>query len=370
MPDTHPRILVVSQRGYYMPAFRCSAYAFEDVICAVDHADLLSPGPKCSFSDRVFDRIDRYGKIRVHYKRPRLAPPKLTKYYDILFINVCNPDELFDLEPIWGYLRDRCRLAVCHVEELWANDLDNDRRNRQLEKFDYILSAFRGTCDPLARILSKPVMNLPFGIDMERFCPYPNQPRRSIDVYGMGRGSYETHKALLEWADRTGSMYLYDTASGGNFVFNIHQHRNFTASVIKRSRYFIVNPAKFDGTEERGSQIEVGTRFYEGAGGGAVLIGQRPDCDVFNQHFDWPDAVIAMPFDSTDVEERIRELDAQPARVAQIRVNNVVNCLRRHDWVYRWNYLVKTLGMEPPAAALDREKRLQELADNISAVYE
>jgi len=174
-------------------------------------------------------------------------------------------------------------------------------------------------------------------------------------------GSHETHRALLEWADRTGSMYLYDTVSGGNFVFNIHQHRNFTAGVIKRSRYFIVNPAKFELTEERGSQIEVGPRFYEGAAGGAILIGQRPN---------WPDALIDMPFDSTDVGERIHELAAQPARVAQIRLNNVVNCLKRHDSVYRWNYLIKTLGMEPTTAALDRQKRLQKLADEICAAYD
>ena len=68
--------------------------------------------------------------------------------------------------------------------------------------------------------------------------------------------------------------------------------------------------------------------------------------------------------------ERIRDLDAQPARIAQIRLNNVVDCLRRHDWVYRWNYLIKTLGMEPTAAALDREKRLQKLANEISAASE
>lgn len=187
MPDTNPRVLVVSQRDYYMPMFRCQDYEFEDVICAVDHADLLSLGLKRSLSDRVFDRIAWHSKIRIKYQRPRLAPPKLTRYYDILFISVCNSHALFHLEPIWGYLRDRCRLAVCYVHEQWANDLDDDRRNRQLEKFDYILLGSHGTCDALAPIISKPVMHLPYGIDMERFCPYPNPPRRSIDVYGMGR---------------------------------------------------------------------------------------------------------------------------------------------------------------------------------------
>ena len=41
--DDEPRIVIVSQRSYYTPVFRTSAYEFEDVICAVDHADLLLP---------------------------------------------------------------------------------------------------------------------------------------------------------------------------------------------------------------------------------------------------------------------------------------------------------------------------------------
>ena len=60
--------------------------------------------------------------------------------------------------------------------------------------------------------------------------------------------------------------------------------------------------------------MEIGPRFYEGAAGGAVLIGQVPtNCQVFDRDFDWTDAVIDMPFHSTDIAERISALDAEPA---------------------------------------------------------
>ena len=371
LPDDEPRTVIVSQRSYYTPVFRASAYEFEDVICAVDHADLLLPTFEVSpLIQRVLAKISQYGNICIQPKRRRLAAPRLTKYYDVLFVNVCGCRELLDLEPILQCLRERCRVAICNIEELWTKGVVSlDRVYRLLEKFDHILLGLSGTCDALARIINRSIIHLPFGIDMDRFCPHPNPPQRSIDVYAMGRCSPKTDYALHEWADRSGATYLYDTIAGGGgrFVISVERHRNFIAQMIKRSRYFIVNPAKIDVDEQTGGQMEIGPRFYEGAAGGAVLIGQVPtNCQVFKRDFDWADAVIDMPFHSTDIGERIRALDAEPNRIARIRLNNVVNCLRRHDWVYRWNNLINMLGMKPTTCALEREERLRKFADRLA----
>lgn len=360
-----PRVLIVSQRRYYMPIFRCGAFEFEDMICALDDGDLLLPSRGESFKERLLARIESHVNLRIQ-TRPRLEIPKIDRDYDMLFVDVGMADQLVALEPIYDMLREHCRIAVCYIEEMWARDLPDDRCMRQLEKFDQILLGCSGTCEALSRAIRKNVIHLPFGIDMERFCPYPNSPRRTIDVYSMGRASDDVHRALLDWAERTGSTYLYDTICGGPFVMNVERHRKFTAHMIKRSRYFIVNPAKFDVPEETGGQIEVGRRYYEGAGGGAVLIGRRPECALFNQHFDWPDAVIEMPRGALDFMECLHHLDVQWERVEQIHRTNVVNCLRRHDWVYRWNYILKQIGMEPSPQSLLRERRMQALADAIS----
>ena len=78
--DNEPRILIVSQRSYDTPVYRCSAYEFEDIICAVDHAELLLPTFEVSVTQRLLDKISEHGNICIQHKRRRLASPKLTKY--------------------------------------------------------------------------------------------------------------------------------------------------------------------------------------------------------------------------------------------------------------------------------------------------
>jgi hypothetical protein len=99
-----------------------------------------------------------------------------------------------------------------------------------------------------------------------------------------------------------------------------------------------------------------------------MLFKKSPKCVTFEENFDWPDAVIEMPFGNTDVAELICQFEAQPERVQRIRYNNIVNCLRRHDWVYRWLDALQRLGVEPHALALQRQQHLQELADTIPTV--
>ena len=116
--DDEPRIVIVSQRSYYTPVFRTSAYEFEDVICAVDHADLLLPTFETSpLTQRLLGKISQYGSICVEPKRRRPDSPRLTRYYDVLFVNVCDCHELLDLEPILECLRERCRVVICNIED-------------------------------------------------------------------------------------------------------------------------------------------------------------------------------------------------------------------------------------------------------------
>ena len=367
--DRAPRVLLVSQRGHKKPLFRSSGYEFEDVIRLVDDTELFAP--ECTVSSRlpyerhIFEFIGRYTDFDIK-RRARLSPPKLVRYYDMLFVPLSAPHELIHLEHMLDILCGHCRLAVCYIEELWPHGLKSDRLLRPLEKFDHILLGSSGTCEALSRALRKPVTYLPHGIDMGRFCPYPNPPRRTIDVYAMGRCSAQTHRALLEWAEQTGSTYLFDSISGVAHPWSMEKHRHLIASLIKRCRYFLVNPAKIDAPEETSGQQEVGPRFYEGAGAGAVLLGQSPQCSAnFAENFDWPDAIIEMPFGTADVAELLSQLDAQPERIQRIQYHNVVNCLRRHDWVYRWLDALKRIGLEPSPMALQRQRHLQELAATI-----
>src|SRR5262249_28727557 len=146
------------------------------------------------------------------------------------------------------------------------------------------------------------------------------------------------------------------------------QHRFKLASLIQRAKYFMVYKAKIDEPEVTAAQEEIGLRFFEGAAGGAVMIGQAPMGDEIGRQFDWPDAVIPLPFGSTDIMDLLAELDRAPDRRAAISRNNLIGTLRKHDWVYRWAAVLAHLGLEPTPAMLERKANLRRLAERIATV--
>jgi len=134
------------------------------------------------------------------------------------------------------------------------------------------------------------------------------------------------------------------------------------ANLLKRSRYYVANRSRVNEPENIGAREEISSRFYEGVAAGAVLLGEPPGSDEFRRQFDWPDAVIGLPFDSPDVAERLRALDADPGRIARIGRYNVHHAALRHDWVHRIRAMFDALGLPPTEAMLAREERLRALA--------
>jgi hypothetical protein len=206
---------------------------------------------------------------------------------------------------------------------------------------------------------------IPPGVDAIRFCPYPNPPRRAVDVYSIGRRSQATHEKLLRMAAEEDLFYLHDSIAGGQAIHSA-QHRALFANVAKRSRYFLVNPGYIDRPDIRGDQIEIGNRYFEGAASGTIMLGERPKTETFKQLFDWPDAVVDLPYNSTQIDEVISDMDRQPERMDSIRRTNVTQALLRHDWAYRWEAILQAIGVAPMPGLSLRKERLQQLAGNIS----
>lgn len=146
-------------------------------------------------------------------------------------------------------------------------------------------------------------------------------------------------------------------------LFDYRQHRNLLSRVAKRSKYFTVAPGKVNIGEETRGQEEIGRRYYEGAAAGTVMIGQVPNSDSFCKMFPWPDAVIRIQPDGSDVLEILQRLSASPERVLAISQRNAAESLLRHDWVYRWKKLLEFVGLAPLPAVGVREQRLKEGAE-------
>ena len=139
-------------------------------------------------------------------------------------------------------------------------------------------------------------------------------------------------------------------------------HRLLLASNLQRTRYYFANRARVNEPEYTRGRDEISGRFYEGAAAGTVMIGEAPRVDSFDQQFDWSDAVIHVPFDSPDIMRILSQLDADPARLARIRRNNITNAAMRHDWLYRVRTVFDTFQLPHTPAMFERQQRLQAIA--------
>ncbi len=359
-----PRVLIFSLRNVFGKAlFRCPHFEFEDLICQIDSADLLAPKVDPSSRRSSF-------ATRLAYHAPVVLNPSMERIsakgqYDILFTICGYPQDLIMFNAV-SNLRDICRTSVCLLDELWINEMVKHRHFlRILAKFDVVMLYYSQSVKPLSEIIERRCIFLPPGVDAISFCPNPNPPERVIDVYSIGRRSEITHQRLLDMVRERGLFYLHDSM-GGSQAINSKEHRALFANVAKRSRYFIVNPWKIDEPNLRGRQMEIGNRYFEGAASGAIMIGERPDNEVFEELFDWPDAVTRLPYDSRNIDVLIKDLEADPERQDRIRRTGVVQALMRHDWVYRWEAILSAVGLEPMQEALERKDRLRKRAETVS----
>jgi hypothetical protein len=222
----------------------------------------------------------------------------------------------------------------------------------------------------VARLTGRPCTYLPLAVDVPRFTPASGSQPRPINVCNIGRRSPVTHQALLDDAERRQGFYYYDTvaASGTDLkqrtfrVDSPHEHRRMLATLLKNSRYFIANRSYVNMPEFATAGDEISARFYEGAAAGTVMIGEAPRTTEFKQQFDWPDAVIHVPFDSPDIDRILADLDGDSARLQAVRRHNVRETARRHDWLHRVRMVFDTLGLEPTEKMQARAQQLDQIA--------
>ena len=369
----HGNILLLSQRRMSDLVAFCMAYEFEDVFQAVTRAERID------LADLSAIELSRraYKLFRAATGSPqtarRLAPPPrnktvLDRDYDLFFPVFSNAFELYSLAAIPNW-RQRCQKAACFITEVWTDQLP-DYLLELLSEFDHIFLGLQHCVNDVARITGRPCSYLPLGIDVLRFAPASLDQPRPIQVCNIGRRSQVTHQALLEDAARCDSFYYYDTvaASGSDLkqrtfrVDNPQEHRTMLATILKRSNYFIANRSHVNNPEFTAGRDEISARFYEGVAAGTAMIGEAPRTDEFRRQFDWPDAVIHLPFDSPDIVSILTDLDRDSVRLQTVRARNVREAARRHDWLYRIKTVFDVLGLTPADGMYERAERLDRLS--------
>ncbi len=363
-----PRICMPTARKLTKRTYQCGFYEAQDVLSEIDDVDPIYLEPRWGFPTQfswhkrlLFRDVSR----RLIFQNPGVRRVTLTGEYD-LFVAVCqNYSDLLYLSAIDGW-EGQCKTSVCWIEEMWAAHIPLYKYwLHALRRFDHIFVGCRGTAEPLSKAIGKRCRWLPGGVDAIRFSPYPNPPARVIDVYSIGRRWDGIHQALLRAAGGKDIFYVYDTVQkiADMEPYDHRHHRDLFANVAKRSRYFVVAPAKMNILHETHGQVEIGYRYFEGAATGAVMIGQAPDCDAFREAFPWPDVVVPLQPDGSDVMEVLQSLHLQPERIAAISRRNAREALLRHDWVYRWKEMLGVVGLEPSPQLIARERRLSDLAN-------
>ncbi|MGE0712958.1 MAG: glycosyltransferase [Planctomycetota bacterium] len=362
-----PRVLVASLRQLRPTPARCVNVELEDRILDMDEAELWSaPAPAALpvLAQRALHRAPReLPALRplAGWAARRLGPCPLERDYELLFVTCQAPGDLYLLGPLEAWRR-RCRLLVCMVDELWAETIPRRAGELSLlDQFDRVFLGCRGSVDGLAQRMRTPVEYLPPGVDALAFHPGDTPPRRGVDVYSLGRRSERTHGALRDHCRRRGWLYLYDTLRARE-VLDARQHRALLADLIRRTRYFVANRAKADVPGQTRGQEELGFRFFEGAAGGAVLIGDPPRGEAFLEHFAWEDSVIPLEYGSGAAGALLDQLERQPERVERIRWRNVSNVLLRHDWACRWQRILESVGLAPSPRLLSRRAYLRDLS--------
>ncbi|MFM2311910.1 MAG: hypothetical protein RLZZ04_1186 [Cyanobacteriota bacterium] len=359
------RVLVWSQRKIENFIFNSCLFEFEDIINEVDLADVISP-PRYNFREKMVKKFvknsTQYFKSIVNLN-PYFQSVYLEQEYDIFLTILDFPYNLSSINLLKNW-RKKCQVSVCYLIEIWHKDLSKLKNFiRFFQDFDLICLGHSEIVDDVQKMINRPCIYLPPGVNAVKFCSDGQKSHRSIDLLTLGRRSEVVHQALLELAEQTEFFYYYDHVSSTLQRSDRHQeHRTLIANLLKSSRYFITNYAKVNKLQETHGQQEIGYRFFEGAAAGSVLLGCPPDNLAFKHYFDWDNAIIPIDFDEHNIVNIIAELDSQPELLKQIQTDNVVNSLLRHDWVYRWEQVLRKLGMSITPGIKKRQHQLKELA--------
>ena len=368
-------VLLLSMRKLARLVAYCTLYEFEDVVAQVTNAERIdvSGEARLELARRTY-KLLRYttcSRALARWTSSRLFTQRLTRDYELFFPIFNHPHELFALQTVPDW-RERSRICACFVSEVWAHLLPQYLLEL-LGCFDHVFTRMQHCVDDVQRIIGTPCSYLPSAVDVLRFLPLPNPPDRAIDICNIGRRSPSTHAALIELARARRLCYYYDTFAEGAVserhqrTFRVHdpqEHRLLLANVLQRSRYYIANRSRVNQPYFTGAHQEISYRFYEGAAAGTVMLGVAPESAGFREQFDWPDAVIPVPFDCPEIGQIIARLDRDPQQLARIGWRNAAQAARRHDWVHRLAQVFAALGLPKTEAMLERERRLHSLAQS------
>lgn len=365
------RALIASH--YNATRFVYDSNAFEAVsaFAQMDAADVLAPGrPADEFKRRV-DGVARFVRQKAGLTAGgRIDGVEIDRPYD-LFVYVASV--LTDVPEIrrlktW---RKRAGKAACVLLKTWTSEIEKHPGIvRMLDEFDIVYTATLQSLDLLQSRLSTPVRFLTLAVPTLDLAPSPGQAR-PIDTYGMGRRPPQLQTQMMQAMKEGRFNYYYDTFDVRlPIVKDFESHCLLKASLLKQTKFLpSFGIQSFQSLEQSlaGSEDTIPLRCFEGAAAGAVLFGTLPTSPDFLEQFDWEDIIVPVPSMSCDFIDFLRSIETDAPRIERIRARNVANCLRRHDFAYRYERILSDLGLAPHPKLVERKATLQQMADALDS---
>lgn len=351
------RTLIFSLRNLRKDICRCFDYEFEDVVAEVDDAEFYLPAPK--HGNQLLSDLSEYlsyKTFRIPWN-PAFSLPRIEGTYEIFFANMTfvHDLEIVRRMPDW---RGKVGYSICYIDEFFLESLDSfSRYFPVLGRFDCVVLNCSGTLEALAERTGLKVITVPSGIDALRFCPEPDAPERIVDIVNIGRKTSAQHRQFQILQKEDQWFYLFDAAIPIK-PSNHARHRENLAYWLSRSRFSVVNPAKFNVLDKCHDQEEIGFRYFEGAAAGCVMIGRIPDNPFYRDLFPWPEAVVELPEEVAGIPDFLRGLATETERLERISRDNIIGSLERHDFVYRWESILEQSGLAPLPKSLERKEDL------------
>jgi Glycosyl transferases group 1 len=375
--DSERRVLLASPHGIRSRPWGGVTYEFLDVVRGLENSVFAEPSattysarPLRLVSDELVPLVQRVSALaRAGLGRPSPrtgARVEVEGNFDLCFYACQFAREISEIEciPSW---RQRSRMACAFILETWPDSIERDRADyRLLDRFDMVFVLNAAAIPSIRQHTSTPVVFLPTAADTLLLPAAHYANPRVIDLICIGRRRGSMHAAFIDYADSRGKLYLYDQWTDMR-VRNWPEARRYNAILGARSQAYVVWSPLRAGLGHQGDALS--TRYFEGAAGGTVMIGSRPEVPEFAELFDWPDAVLDVPEDPGEVAAFLDALYADPNRLRDICWRNRRGALLKHDWAHRWAAVLDALGLAPTAAHRARNEVLSRRIEEEAAYF-
>jgi hypothetical protein len=337
------------------PMYQVYASTFDTTYLPMPHE---KPG-------RHLPRFNRWSEIRRH------AP----KYRDTVLreLSAVGPNVLVvwassarhvlwtrALDKVWGEFSHRV-LHVCDTMQV-------DHMPRDLlERFDLVTSFCGDLAEDYKAALGGRTIFWPAHLDTLTY--HSVKSYRPIDLIVVGRRNQNLHAPLHQHFNQLDGEHLFldfVTKTQPDSPGCEEQFRVLMATYAKSSAAFCYDASYVPRFRNRSPLL---SRWVHAWAAGCTVFGRKPTGRGTAELMDWHEATIDLPEDSDEAIAVVHEVLKDKEAMAERRLRNVLEAMRRHDTRLRIKTTLNKLGLKTPAALAEQLSQLDALQQSIGKAH-